>query len=201
MPALSACPGGTPCARRAALQIVRRWTKANHDATHQATVEAARAEAGERSWSEHDFVLERDGPFLHGMGATPAWDGYAADATGLRLVPLDMAGRCWSCGAATTCAPGFPPHGAGRSVSPSERLGAPLVLQAGKRGLRPRRGRGRRRSLRLPHGGRPPRALADEGAQEAPDPRSCEAGGSSAAGTMSLAVAAGASKWWAMEFA
>ncbi|GAB1478519.1 RtcB family protein [Paracoccaceae bacterium] len=104
-----------------ALQLIRCWTKANHNALHQAVTEAVRAEAGDRFWNEHNFVFKRDGLFYHGKGATPAWEGYAADATGLTLIPLNMAepvlvvrGRDAAQGL------GFSPHGAGRNYSRSE---------------------------------------------------------------------------------
>jgi RNA-splicing ligase RtcB len=105
----------------AALQLIRRWTKANHNALHQAVVERARATLSDRFWNEHNFVFERDGLFYHGKGATPAWGDYAADATGLTLIPLNMAepvlvvrGRDAAHGL------GFSPHGAGRNFSRSE---------------------------------------------------------------------------------
>lgn len=104
-----------------ALQLVRRWTKANHNAIHQAAVEAARAEAGDRFWNEHNFIFERDGLFYHGKGATPAWSGYAADATGLTLVPLNMAEPVLVVqGKDAAAGLGFSPHGAGRNFSRSE---------------------------------------------------------------------------------
>ncbi|MCB1356105.1 MAG: RtcB family protein [Maritimibacter sp.] len=111
-----------------ALQLIRKWTKANHNALHQATVEAAGLEAAERFWNEHNFVFERDGLYYHGKGATPAWDSYAGDASGHTLIPLNMAepvliarGRDAKAGL------GFSPHGAGRNYSRSEhrrRMGA-----------------------------------------------------------------------------
>ena len=111
-----------------ALQLIRRWTKANHNAIHQATVEVCGAVAGERIWNEHNFVFRRGDIYLHGKGATPAWGDYAADATGLTLIPLNMAepvlvvrGRDADRGL------GFSPHGAGRNWSRSEhrrRMGA-----------------------------------------------------------------------------
>lgn len=104
-----------------ALQLIRKWTKANHNALHQAVVEAVRAEPGERFWNEHNFVFRRNGLYLHGKGATPAWPGYAADASGRTLIPLNMAepvlvvrGRDAERGL------GFSPHGAGRNFSRSE---------------------------------------------------------------------------------
>lgn len=111
-----------------ALQLIRRWTKANHTAIHQATVEACGATPGDRVWNEHNFVFERDGVYLHGKGATPAWEGYAADATGLTLIPLNMAQPVLVArGRDVKAAWGFAPHGAGRNFSRSEhrrRMGA-----------------------------------------------------------------------------
>ncbi len=104
-----------------ALQLIRKWTKANHNAIHQATVEAARANVGDRFWNEHNFVFKRGDLYLHGKGATPAWDGYASDATGLTLIPLNMAEPVLVVkGADADHALGFAPHGAGRNFSRSE---------------------------------------------------------------------------------
>ena len=104
-----------------ALQLIRKWTKANHNALHQATVEASGASHSDRFWNEHNFVFERDGLFYHGKGATPAWDGWAKDATAQTLIPLNMSepvlvvkGKDASHGL------GFSPHGAGRNFSRSE---------------------------------------------------------------------------------
>jgi RNA-splicing ligase RtcB len=105
----------------AALQLIREWTKANHNAIHQATVEAARAEVGDRFWNEHNFVFKRSDLYYHGKGATPAWEGYAADATGLTLIPLNMAEPVLVVrGKDAAHGLGFSPHGAGRNFSRSE---------------------------------------------------------------------------------
>ena len=104
-----------------ALQLIRKWTKANHNAIHQATVEAARAEPGDRFWNEHNFVFRRGDLYYHGKGATPAWDGYAVDATGLTLIPLNMAEPVLVVrGKDAAHGLGFSPHGAGRNFSRSE---------------------------------------------------------------------------------
>lgn len=104
-----------------ALQLIRKWTKANHNAIHQATAEAARAEVGDRFWNEHNFVFRRGDLFLHGKGATPAWGDYAADATGLTLIPLNMAEPVLVVrGKDAAQGLGFSPHGAGRNFSRSE---------------------------------------------------------------------------------
>ncbi|WP_133486136.1 RtcB family protein [Aliiroseovarius marinus] len=105
-----------------ALQLIRKWTKANHNAIHQATVETARVgDVGDRFWNEHNFVFKRDDLFYHGKGATPAWDGYAADATGLTLIPLNMSEPVLVVrGKNADHGLGFSPHGAGRNFSRSE---------------------------------------------------------------------------------
>ena len=105
----------------AALQLIRKWTKANHNALHQATVEGSGAQPGERFWNEHNFVFKRGDLFYHGKGATPAWDGYATDATGLTLIPLNMSEPVLVVrGKDADHALGFSPHGAGRNFSRSE---------------------------------------------------------------------------------
>lgn len=104
-----------------ALQTIRRWTKANHNALHQAVVERLRAQPGDRYWNEHNFVFRRGDVFLHGKGATPAWDGYAEDASGLTLIPLNMAEPVLVVrGRDADHALGFSPHGAGRNFSRTE---------------------------------------------------------------------------------
>ena len=116
-----------------ALQIIRRWTKANHNALHQAVVEALRASAGERFWNEHNFVFRRGDLFMHGKGATPAWGDYAGDASGLTLIPLNMAEPVLVVkGRDAAHALGFAPHGAGRNFSRTEhrrRMGAVTPAQ------------------------------------------------------------------------
>ena len=111
-----------------ALQLIRKWTKANHNVIHQATVEAAGAEVGDRFWNEHNFVFRRGDLYFHGKGATPAWGEYAADASGLTLIPLNMAEPVLVArGKDAAHGLGFSPHGAGRNFSRSEhkrRLGS-----------------------------------------------------------------------------
>ncbi len=105
-----------------ALQLIRKWTKANHNAIHQATVEAARVQdVGDRYWNEHNFVFKRGDLYFHGKGATPAWNDYAADATGLTLIPLNMSEPVLVVrGQDAAHGLGFSPHGAGRNFSRSE---------------------------------------------------------------------------------
>ncbi|QJF50390.1 RtcB family protein [Roseobacter ponti] len=118
----------------AALQLIRKWTKANHNALHQATVEGAKAQPGERFWNEHNFVFRRDDLYFHGKGATPAWGDYAQDATGLTLIPLNMSEPVLVVrGKDADHGLGFSPHGAGRNFSRSEhkrRMGDVTAQQA-----------------------------------------------------------------------
>jgi tRNA-splicing ligase RtcB (3'-phosphate/5'-hydroxy nucleic acid ligase) len=103
------------------LQLIRRWTKANHNALHQAVLERAKATLSDRFWNEHNFVFERNGLFYHGKGATPAWGNYAADANGLTLIPLNMSEPVLVVkGSDAAHGLGFSPHGAGRNFSRSE---------------------------------------------------------------------------------
>lgn len=119
-----------------ALQLIRKWTKTNHNSIHQATIEAAGASAGERFWNEHNFVFRRGDVYLHGKGATPAWPGFAPDADiqGRTIIPLNMAEPVLIVsGSDAEHALGFSPHGAGRNWSRTEhirRLGAKTASEA-----------------------------------------------------------------------
>ena len=105
----------------AALQVIREWTKANHFAIHDLVLESVGASAEERFWNEHNFVFRRGDTFLHGKGATPAWNGFAPDSNGLVLIPLNMAEPILIAkGSDRREALGFCPHGAGRNFSRSE---------------------------------------------------------------------------------
>ncbi|MEO0762479.1 MAG: RtcB family protein, partial [Pseudomonadota bacterium] len=104
-----------------ALQIIRRWTRANHTAIHDRAAAALGVEPLDRFWNEHNFVFERDGLYYHGKGATPAWAGFAGDARAETLIPLNMAEPILVVrGRDAPHALGFSPHGAGRNVSRSE---------------------------------------------------------------------------------
>ena len=105
-----------------ALQAVREWTKANHFAIHDMAAERLGVSARkveDRFWNEHNFVFRRsDGLFYHGKGATPAFDGWAADAGRHTLIPLNMAEPILVArGLDAPHALGFAPHGAGRNMS------------------------------------------------------------------------------------
>lgn len=101
----------------AALQLIRTWTKGNHEAIHELVRDGLGVQLKDRFWNEHNFVFRRDdGLFYHGKGATPAWDGFAADSNGLTLIPLNMAEPILIArGKDADNGLGFSPHGAGRN--------------------------------------------------------------------------------------
>lgn len=102
----------------AALQLIRKWTKANHNGIHQAAVEAAGLKVHERFWNEHNFVFRDGDMFFHAKGATPVDDKFLPDNAGVQIVPLNMAEPVLIIrGGAAPGALGFAPHGAGRNYS------------------------------------------------------------------------------------
>lgn len=48
-----------------ALQIIRAWTKKNHEVIHDATLEALGVKLENRFWNEHNFVFQEDDIFYH----------------------------------------------------------------------------------------------------------------------------------------
>ena len=101
-----------------ALQIIRKWTKKNHEVLHDATLEKLGLKAENRFWNEHNFVFKQDDLFYHAKGATPLDASFMPDITGPRLIPLNMAEPVLIVeGKTTENNLGFAPHGAGRNVS------------------------------------------------------------------------------------
>jgi RNA-splicing ligase RtcB len=105
-----------------ALQIVRAWTKENHFMIHDMAASRVGGKVADRFWNEHNFVFRKsDGLFYHGKGATPAFDGWAKDATDLTIIPLNMAEPILIVrGSDAARGLGFSPHGAGRNMSRSQ---------------------------------------------------------------------------------
>ncbi len=102
-----------------ALQIVRAWTKLNHEVLHNATCKKVEVEPALQFWNEHNFVFKDGDTFYHAKGATPLLDKFVPDSyQGLRLVPLNMSEPVLIVkGEATDNNMGFAPHGAGRNMS------------------------------------------------------------------------------------
>lgn len=105
-----------------ALQIVREWTKLNHETIHDATCKALNTTPKERFWNEHNFVFKDEDNFYHAKGATPLADKFVPDSyNGLRLIPLNMSEPVLVVkGKTSDNNLGFAPHGAGRNVSRSQ---------------------------------------------------------------------------------
>lgn len=102
-----------------ALQIVRAWTKLNHEVLHQETCRKLNVDPHDRFWNEHNFVFKDGDEFYHAKGATPLDDKFVPDSKdGLRLVPLNMSEPILIVkGETTKTNLGFAPHGAGRDIS------------------------------------------------------------------------------------
>lgn len=98
-----------------ALQIVRKWTKLNHQTIHGFIDKKLEIN---NFWNEHNFVFKRNGLYYHAKGATPAYKGWAEDATDNVIIPLNMAEPVLIChGLDNKNGLGFCPHGAGRNMS------------------------------------------------------------------------------------
>ncbi len=103
-----------------ALQLIRKWTKANHNAIHQAATMGAGAKMLDRFWNEHNFVFRRGDLFYHAKGATPIDPDFLPDTNGIQIVPLNMAEPVLLIkGTPNARNLGFAPHGAGRNLSRS----------------------------------------------------------------------------------
>ena len=107
-----------------ALQVVRDWTKLNHEVLHQATCEKLNVDPHLRFWNEHNFVFKEEDKFYHAKGATPLHDKFVPDSyEGLRLIPLNMSEPILVVkGETTENNLGFAPHGAGRDISRSQHI-------------------------------------------------------------------------------
>ncbi|MEO0569403.1 MAG: RtcB family protein [Pseudomonadota bacterium] len=103
-----------------ALQLIRKWTKANHNAIHQRALVIAGAEMRERFWNEHNFVFRKGDLYYHAKGATPVDLELLPDTNGTQIVPMNMAEPVLLIrGQTNESNLGFAPHGAGRNMSRS----------------------------------------------------------------------------------
>ena len=101
-----------------ALQVIRDWTKVNHEVIHNSVAENLEIEIENRYWNEHNFVFKDGDLFYHAKGATPLDAKFMPDITGPRLIPLNMSEPILIVeGPTTKTNLGFAPHGAGRNVS------------------------------------------------------------------------------------
>jgi len=103
-----------------ALQIVRKWTKSNHNVLHQSICDELGIKHKERFWNEHNFVFTKgDGLYSHAKGATPIDTDFLPDNEGYpQIVPLNMTQPVLLIrGTPDDNNLGFAPHGAGRNMS------------------------------------------------------------------------------------
>lgn len=101
-----------------ALQLIRKWTKENHESIHNAILQKLEIEKQDRYWNEHNFVFRDGDLFYHAKGATPLDDKFLPDITGPRIIPLNMAEPVLIVQGTTNGRNlGFAPHGAGRNFS------------------------------------------------------------------------------------
>lgn len=101
-----------------ALQLVREWTKLNHEVLHEGVKEKVKFTSKLHFWNEHNFVFKKGNLFYHAKGSTPMLDEMIPDNdTGLRLIPLNMAEPVLIVSNHPKNKTGFAPHGAGRNLS------------------------------------------------------------------------------------
>lgn len=100
-----------------ALQLVRKWTKANHYALHGNTGFKVK----DTFWNEHNFVFKYGDKFAHAKGATPIDPLICGDDhVGKSIIPLNMGSPILivePSGKNVDQNLGFCPHGAGRNLS------------------------------------------------------------------------------------
>ena len=104
-----------------ALQIIRAWTKMNHERIHGDVQKSLKIDNTHSFWNEHNFVFKKGDLFYHAKCATPLVEEFVPDGVdGLRLIPLNMAEPILVVrGKTTRNNIGFAPHGAGRNFSRS----------------------------------------------------------------------------------
>ena len=106
-----------------ALQIIRDWTKLNHQVLHHSIAKQLGLDSNLKSfWNEHNFVFKENDLFYHAKGATPLKPSFIPDAQdNLRLIPLNMSEPILIVQGETHAHNlGFAPHGAGRNMSRSK---------------------------------------------------------------------------------
>lgn len=104
-----------------ALQLIRQWTKENHETIHNLTLQKLGITAKNRFWNEHNFVFRDADLFYHAKGATPLDKKFLPETNELRIIPLNMASTILIVkGETNERNLGFAPHGAGRNFSRNE---------------------------------------------------------------------------------
>jgi RNA-splicing ligase RtcB len=118
-----------------ALQIVREWTKLNHEVLHFGIRDKVKYNSKLHFWNEHNFIFKKDNLFYHAKGSTPMLDMISDNDTGLRLIPLNMAQPILVVSNNEKNEFGFAPHGAGRNLSRTKFIKKELDLEDEIKGL------------------------------------------------------------------
>jgi RNA-splicing ligase RtcB len=118
-----------------ALQIVREWTKLNHEVLHFGVRDKIKFTSKLHFWNEHNFIFKKDNLFYHAKGSTPMLDMIPDNNTGLRLIPLNMAQPILIVSNNENNKTGFAPHGAGRNLSRTAFIKKGLNIQDEIKGL------------------------------------------------------------------
>ena len=116
-----------------ALQVIRLWTKVNHEVIHDAVAKELGIWVENRFWNEHNFVFRDGDLFYHAKGATPLDIKFTQGIIGPKLIPLNMSEPVLIVeGTTTKTNLGFAPHGAGRNVSRTQhrngKTGSPMQI-------------------------------------------------------------------------
>lgn len=118
-----------------ALQLVREWTKLNHEVLHFGIRDKVKYVSKLHFWNEHNFIFKKDNLFYHAKGSTPMLDMIPDNDTGLRLIPLNMAQPILIVSNNEKNELGFAPHGAGRNLSRTNFIKKKLNIQDEINGL------------------------------------------------------------------
>ena len=104
-----------------ALQIIREWTKINHNVIHTMVMDElgiSDDDVSDRFWNEHNFVFRDKDVFHHAKGSTPVKNtADDADQWGRTIIPLNMGEPILLVTNHINNYWGFAPHGAGRNMS------------------------------------------------------------------------------------
>lgn len=118
-----------------ALQIVREWTKTNHQVLHFGVKNKVKYNSKLHFWNEHNFVFKKEDLFYHAKGSTPMMDFIPDNKTGLRLIPLNMSEPVLIVSEHKDNLFGFAPHGAGRNLSRTQFLKKEINFEEETKGL------------------------------------------------------------------
>lgn len=113
-----------------ALQIVREWTRHNHDILH--AVAGRMVRPVDSFWNEHNFVFQDGDDYIHAKGSTPLLEKFVPG--GRAIIPLNMIEPILIVRNHPANTFGFAPHGAGRNTSRTKHS-SPLTFEEETAGI------------------------------------------------------------------